>query len=708
MKVIMTILFKFIKILLAVIMAITASVDSYKKADTQQYEGVDSITAAISAEEMKMTNDWFDENILGVLDGKRAAFDFNYGLKTFGNNRSDWDITLTKTETLADQTTYTISIRQKSGSLLVTCEAVQYTAYPACEWTLYFENTGSENTPVLSNILAMKSCFAIGNTAEAVKSRLFYSNGGPNTTDAFTPLTKGLLPGIPAKFDPGDGRCSNDFMPFFNLDLNDRGVILAIGWPGMWEADFKNIVNKDVEVKIGQKTICGALKAGEKIRSPLAAVLFYQAGVMKGQNIFRQWINDCYYVNNQKQILSAGSIEHDLMQNATIYNQIDTLNTILEAGVPAEAFWMDAGWYVNGQIWHKGRGSWRLDPVRFPTGLKPLTDLGHANGFEHVLWFEPESVDPGSDLYDKNEYLLVLPGNENKLYNFANDEAANYMMRLIDGKIKEFGLDIYRQDCNVNPADYWDAGYKVTGERRPGFTENKYVVNFLSFWDYLLANNPGLIIDNCASGGRRICLETIRRSEVLWRCDSCHDATAEQCHTYGLSYWLPLQGTGTLMLRDLSAGEAPNRDQYTDSYAFRSCMSSTLILSWNFSSYPYSKELFDLYGGYVDQYMDIRGYFTKDYYPLTPAVTANDKNLAMQYNDPQESSGIILAFRREYSGTQDIKVLLNGLESGAQYRVWDIDTNADVVKSGSALMNSGLTITIPVQPGAVILKYAKV
>ena len=161
------------------------------------------------------------------------------------------------------------------------------------------------------------------------------------------------------------------------------------------------------------------------------------------------------------------------------------------------------------------------------------------------------------------------------------------------------------------------------------------------------------------------------------------------------------------MLRDLSTAEAPNRDKYTDPYAFRSCLSSTLILSWNFSSYESSKETFAQYVGYVNQYMDIRKYFLKDYYPLTPASVVNKNNLAMQYNDPQDSSGIILAFRREDSKTSTLKVALCGLEKNTQYNVINIDTNESTTMLGSMLMDSGLTISIAEQPGAVIYKYSK-
>ncbi|HOU09265.1 MAG TPA: alpha-galactosidase [Clostridiales bacterium] len=702
----MNFVFRLPRAIAALLMAAVISLGSLIRAQLQMYEPVSAASAAVSGEEKAMASEWFGLHILGVPRGEKAPFNFAYGCKTFRTHRGEWDVSLAGSREEAEKTSAVIQMKQKNGSLLVTCEAVLYKKYPVCEWTLYFKNASAEDTAVLRRIRALDASFDVG--SEQSEPRLYYSKGGVNTADAFEPLTCALPEGIPLMFDPGDGRCSNDYMPFFNVNGGDGGLIAAIGWPGVWQAGFTRSADNGVRVTVGQKSIRGALKPGETVRSPLAAVLFYEGGVMKGQNVFRRWINACYYVNNQRQLLAAGSIEHDLMQHATTDNQIATLNTILATGNRVEAFWMDAGWYSGGETWYKGRGSWRPDPVRFPLGLKPLTDLGHAAGLKHVLWFEPESVDPGSDLYDREEYLLILPGRETRLYNFASSEAAAFMARLIDGKIKEFGLDIYRQDCNINPADFWNAGAEVTGEMREGFTENFYVTNFLAFWDYLLENNPGLIIDNCASGGRRICLETVRRSEVLWRCDSCHDAVAEQCHTYGLSYWLPLQGTGTLMLKDLSKAEAPNRDRYTDVYAFRSCLSSTLILSWNFSSFASDRAAFDLYADYVAEYMALRKYFTLDYYPLTPASTSAGRNLAMQFNDPSDGSGVVLAFRREDACKQTVTVRLNGLEDGAAYAVRDVDTGAEQVLSGALLAKKGLTVGIPEKPGAVIVRYSKV
>ena len=48
---------------------------------------------------------------------------------------------------------------------------------------------------------------------------------------------------------------------------------------------------------------------------------------------------------------------------------------------------------------------------------------------------------------------------------------------------------------------------------RQGITEIRHVEGYLAFWDALRARHPGMLIDSCASGGRRDALETIRRGE---------------------------------------------------------------------------------------------------------------------------------------------------------------------------------------------------
>jgi len=111
---------------------------------------------------------------------------------------------------------------------------------------------------------------------------------------------------------------------------------------------------------------------------------------------------------------------------------------------------------------------------------------------------------------------------------------------LLSNRIREFGMDVYRNDFNIDPLDFWRS---ADAPDRQGITEIRYVEGHYALWDELRARHPGLWIDNCASGGRRIDLETLMRSVPLWRSDTgCAPGHADwdQVQTIGLNQYLPL------------------------------------------------------------------------------------------------------------------------------------------------------------------------
>ena len=130
----------------------------------------------------------------------------------------------------------------------------------------------------------------------------------------------------------------------------------------------------------------------------------------------------------------------------------------------------------------------------------------------------------------------VLGGAGGGLLNLGNPEAWNWLVNHIDKIITDEGIDLYRQDFNIDPLGYWRGN---DTEDRQGITENKYVIGYLAYWDELLRRHPGMLIDSCASGGRRNDLETMRRAVPLLRSDYLFEPVGQQGHTYGLSFWLP-------------------------------------------------------------------------------------------------------------------------------------------------------------------------
>ena len=72
----------------------------------------------------------------------------------------------------------------------------------------------------------------------------------------------------------------------------------------------------------------------------------------------------------------------------------------------------------------------------------------------------------------------------------------------------------------------------------------RHVEGYLHFWDELLKRHPNLMIDTCASGGRRLDLETLRRSVSLWTSDDSTIPEDNQSHELGVAAWMPYYGSG--------------------------------------------------------------------------------------------------------------------------------------------------------------------
>ena len=148
----------------------------------------------------------------------------------------------------------------------------------------------------------------------------------------------------------------------------------------------------------------------------------------------------------------------------------------------------------------------------------------------------------------------------------------------------------------------------------------RHINGVYRFLDGLVARFPELIIDNCASGGRRLDFEMMRRSAAYWHSDSCWDSKEYprnvQAMTHGISDWLPLHGLG-------AAG--------TDTVALRSGMGACASYAIKFRD-PAEVEMLR---AHLDRYLPVRGLYAADYYPLTPWSTAPEQWLAFQFNDPQ-------------------------------------------------------------------------
>jgi alpha-galactosidase len=273
-----------------------------------------------------------------------------------------------------------------------------------------------------------------------------------------------------------------------------------------------------------------------------------------------------------------------------------------------------------------------------------------------------------------------------KLLNLGKPIVGQWLTDRISGLISDERIAIYRQDFNLTPLVFWRLNDAAD---RQGMTENLYVQGYLKFFDDLQSRFPALLIDTCASGGRRDDVETLRRAVPLWRSDQWGPDDIEQAQTFGLALWMPYFGTGT---------------NVTNAYAYRSNLGSSLGTGWDMRDpkldYAALRKL-------EAEFWRAAPFFREDYYPLTTFGPGADAWMAWQFNRPEQGDGMVQAFRHAKAGETTQKVRLRDLDPAAQYEVTNMDSAFPSKVSGKDLMEKGLVLEIADKPGALLIFYAR-
>ena len=252
----------------------------------------------------------------------------------------------------------------------------------------------------------------------------------------------------------------------------------------------------------------------------------------------------------------------------------------------------------------------------------------------------------------------------------------------------------------MDPLGYWRA---ADAEDRQGITEIRHITNLLAYWDELRRRHPDMLIDECASGGRRNDLEMMRRGVPMWRSDKTMEPIGQQSMTYGISMWIPYFGTGTVAWGDAAyfiTGKSP-----VESYGFwcSACPSLNLLFDVREKGLDYEK-----IRQLTTQWREVMPYYYGDYYPLTKTNRENDVWIAWQFDRPEQGDGVVQVFRRAASIYETARLKLRGLDPKAKYQITGLTHKIEPAQpeiSGEELLQKGLPVSIDERPGAVVIKY---
>lgn len=608
------------------------------------------------------TDTMFSDSLIQTDD----LFSFQYGRQKSSEFLKDWN----KEQTSKSAEGYTLCTTVYSDpdtGLKITLETKKYTQHKATEWVARLENTGSQNTPVIEDFYIAD--FRIGNFTKATDPlTVAYSKGSDVKADDFLFMEKTLSRFGSVRLSATGGRSTScDCMPYFNLHTQTKGYLLAVGWTGQWQMVFKREASGAVRVTAGMEQTHFVLYPGESVRTPSFTVLEWEGTETDSYNAWRAFILDYHTPKTESGAVVTLPITCGTWGGDPASGHLNLIKALSEAGADYDAYWIDAGWFGSadrhsmdqyGNEWFKNAGDWFHNTLLYPDGLAPISQAAEAAGYDFLLWFEPERAWCESLLVQEHPewFLITQKENSSYLFNMGNEEARVWMTNFISGKIQEYGVDIYRQDFNTDALPYWQA---YDTEDRQGITEMKYIEGLYAYLDALLEQNPGLIMDNCAGGGRRLDYEMLTRALPFWRsdyqCFTTYETTPCQVQTDGLSRWVPLSGTGV-------------QSRPLDTYSFRSNLAYAVQFPPDLGDREWHSRM-------IADFHQAQPYFLGDYYCLTDGdITANDTWYAYQMHREDLSEGFILAFRRENAAQSVMTLSVYLPEEGAKIQFTDADT----------------------------------
>ncbi len=610
-----------------------------------------------------------------VLDGKAYAEHIGSWDKDVKDTEDGWTVTY------------------KKDGLTVWSEISFNEERLAYEWCHYFKNEGGADSAVVSDVLAMDISLDIENPI------LTTAKGTDNSELDFQPYSVDLTK---EAFDvkTSVGTPAAEAFPYFDLSNGEHGVIGAIGWTGNWKMDAAYADGK-VRLQAGMAETKYTVKPNEQLRTPMIVLQFFEGDQDAGHNAWRQLVYAEYTPidSNTGKPFTQMPITINAWGGLSEQSMLSLIAQAEIGGFDYDLLWIDAGWYGtrvntgNDGIWMQELGNWDINREMLPNGFKKIDAALEEKGKDLLLWMMHETVAKGSN-FAKEHPTYLLPSSDTHRYelvDYSQEEVLQFMQDYIGDILEDAGAEWLRVDFTGSLGEKWKLKDETLGANRVGITEIQYVTNLYRLYDGLKERIPGLMIDNCASGGTRLDIETVRRTVCLWRSDlhagtqkGNADGTRHQAaNTF---WWLPLTTSGW------------SNDGSSSTYAFRSLFAS------GYGNFTVSDAAW--YKQMSEEFEVTREMMRGDYYILASGVDeAYDKVLAVyEFFLPEEERGMLMAFRPANCAVEDGIFLLKGLDPAATYELTLADNGQKLTLSGEKLMTTGLALDFP-SPNLSLIIY---
>ena len=183
-------------------------------------------------------------------------------------------------------------------------------------------------------------------------------------------------------------------------------------------------------------------------------------------------------------------------------NIVNIVNAIKDKGFAY--FVIDCGWFKeDGVPWDISMGDYNISPTLFPQGLQKTVDVIKENGMVPGIWFEIENVGRAAKAYHFTDHMLKRNGHTLTSYarhywDMQDSWVEQYLTEKVIGTLKQYGFGYMKIDYNDN------IGIGCDGAESLGEGLRKNMEAAASFIEKVKKEVPGIVLENCASGGHRL------------------------------------------------------------------------------------------------------------------------------------------------------------------------------------------------------------
>lgn len=217
------------------------------------------------------------------------------------------------------------------------------------------------------------------------------------------------------------------------------------------------------------------------------------------------------------------------------------------AEIGVDTMVLDDGWFGARNDDKAGLGDWYENPDRLPNGLNSLANKINDLGMHFGLWFEPEMVNPDSELYRKHpDWILHTKCRESFLTRYqltldlSRKDVCDYIIESVSNVLQKANIEYVKWDMNRYMTE---AGSALLSDERQGEVMHRYMLGLYYVLEQITTRFPNVLFESCASGGGRFDPGMLYYMPQTWTSDDS-DAEERLMIQYGTSMVYPYSSMG--------------------------------------------------------------------------------------------------------------------------------------------------------------------